>query len=491
MTPADPHLLTPALIRRTLTYRWVCLGLLFVSGLLAFFTRLAPAVVIPDLREAFALNAAELGLLTSLYLWPFALVQPVAGVLTDRFGSRRTVTAFLAVAGVGQVLFAFAPSLFGALVGRALTGLGASILYVGAARIMAQWFRPREFGTLTGAWTSVANLGALTAAAPLVALITLAGWRPSLGGVGVVMLATAVLIYLLVRDNPSERGLPSLAEIDGLPESRRVTRSMSLGEGLLVVLREPNTWLLGSYAFLLFGTMTMMQGLWAVRVWADAAASRQHADSLGHRAHRGLHAVGLPGRQGRGLAQARGACGSGRVCPPLGASRSPPGRAAARRAMGGDALGRVLRLDLDSIVCAAQGLGPARGGRHRHGDPQSLLLARRRRLSASQRADRVGVSPARRTHARRGLSGGVLVVPGFRGSQHHPLGPEPRTPARAAARDYVAAAGPPDFSRSARRRLSSRSASQRAVTSRTTAAAPVTAPRSSFKRAIENSMEMR
>jgi sugar phosphate permease len=275
MTPADPQLLTPALIRRTLTYRWVCLGLLFVSGLLAFFTRLAPAVVIPDLREAFALNAAELGLLTSLYLWPFALMQPVAGVLTDRFGSRRTVTAFLTVAGVGQVLFAFAPSLFAALVGRALTGLGASILYVGAARIMAQWFRPREFGTLTGAWTSVANLGALTAAAPLMALITLVGWRPSLGGVGVVMLATAVLIYLLVRDNPSERGLPSLAEIDGLPQSRRVTRSMSLGEGVLVVLREPNTWLLGSYAFLLFGTMTMMQGLWAVPYLMDAYGQTQ------------------------------------------------------------------------------------------------------------------------------------------------------------------------------------------------------------------------
>ena len=46
-----------ALIRRALTYRWVCLGLLFFSGLLAFFTRLAPAVAIPDLRAAFDLYA--------------------------------------------------------------------------------------------------------------------------------------------------------------------------------------------------------------------------------------------------------------------------------------------------------------------------------------------------------------------------------------------------------------------------------------------------
>ena len=289
MTRTGRQLLTPVLVRRTLTYRWVCLGLLFVSGLLAFFTRLAPVVAIPDLQEAFLLGAAGLGLLTSLYLWPFALLQPVAGALTDGFGPRRTVTAFLIVAGVGQVMFAAAPTVQVALVGRALTGLGASVLYVGAAKIMAQWFRSREFGTLTGAWTSVANLGGLTAAAPLMALITLAGWRLSLGAVGLVMLATAVLIYVFVRDGPSERGLPSLAEIDGLPPPSRDGRPMPLGQGLLAVLREPNTWLLGSYAFLLFGTMTMMQGLWAVPYLMDvyAQSQQQAANALT------LWAVGL------------------------------------------------------------------------------------------------------------------------------------------------------------------------------------------------------
>ena len=124
MIPDNPQPLAPALIRRTLTYRWVCLGLLFLSGLLAFFTRLAPAVAIPDLQEAFVLNAAGLGLLTSLYLWPFALMQPLAGVLTDAIGARRTVTAFLVVAGVGQVLFASAPTLPVAFIGRALVASG-------------------------------------------------------------------------------------------------------------------------------------------------------------------------------------------------------------------------------------------------------------------------------------------------------------------------------------------------------------------------------
>jgi sugar phosphate permease len=108
------------------------------------------------------------------------------------------------------------------------------------------------------------------------ALITLAGWRLSLGGVGLVVLATAFLVYIFVRNSPSERGLPSLADIDGVPRPQQVaSQSMPLREGVLVVLRERNTWLLGGYAFLLFGTMTMMQGLWAVPYLMDAYGQTQ------------------------------------------------------------------------------------------------------------------------------------------------------------------------------------------------------------------------
>ena len=54
-------------------------------------------------------------------------------------------------------------------------GIGTSILYVAAAKIMAQWFLRREFGTLTGAWTSFANLGGIVAAAPLGVLLAWIG----------------------------------------------------------------------------------------------------------------------------------------------------------------------------------------------------------------------------------------------------------------------------------------------------------------------------
>jgi sugar phosphate permease len=114
------------------------------------------------------------------------------------------------------------------------------------------------------------------------ALVTLAGWRLSLGGVGLIMLATAVFIYMFVRNSPAELGLPTLAEIDDAPPPRVPGQPMPLGQAVLMVLRERNTWLLGGYAFLLFGTMTMMQGLWAVPYLMDAyeRTQQQAANAL-------------------------------------------------------------------------------------------------------------------------------------------------------------------------------------------------------------------
>lgn len=261
----------------TRTYRWVCLGVLFLSAFLAFSTRLAPAVALPNLQVTFGLTAAELSLLTSVYLWPFAVMQPVAGILTDRLGPRRSVTMFLMVAGLGQLLLAMASSFAFALLGRACTGIGASILYVAAAKIMAQWFRRREFGTLTGAWTSVANLGGIAAAAPLAAILPLIGWRASFATIGVAVLTTAALVFIVVRDSPADLGWPTLIDPDAPIQSAGASRPLSFWESFRIVLREPNTWLLGGYAFLLFGTMTMMQGLWAVPYLMDIYGYTQQA----------------------------------------------------------------------------------------------------------------------------------------------------------------------------------------------------------------------
>ena len=56
--------------------------------------RAVNAVVGPHLVDDLGLGAAALGLLTSAYLFAFALFQLPLGVLLDRFGPRRVQAAF-------------------------------------------------------------------------------------------------------------------------------------------------------------------------------------------------------------------------------------------------------------------------------------------------------------------------------------------------------------------------------------------------------------
>ena len=55
----------------------------------------------PLLQQEFALDAATLDLMTSLFLFAVAGSQIFTGILLDRLGARRTVTMLLIIASIG------------------------------------------------------------------------------------------------------------------------------------------------------------------------------------------------------------------------------------------------------------------------------------------------------------------------------------------------------------------------------------------------------
>lgn len=256
------------LARRMVRWRWVILGALCLAYFLTFFSRFAVAVIVPDLMDAFAIGAAELGLLGAAYFWTYALMQPPAGMLADSIGPRRAVTVFMAVAGVGTLLFALAPSYPLAFAGRALGGVGVAVVYLCGTKVISRWFREDEFSPVIGLFVAVGNLGGLAAAAPLAMLLALSGWRGSFLMVAALTAVVAALCWLGVRDDPREVGLPTPAEMDGRPPAGDGA-AMSLRAGIGEVLCNRNIWLLGIYAFLNMGSLAAMQGLWTVPYLRD------------------------------------------------------------------------------------------------------------------------------------------------------------------------------------------------------------------------------
>ena len=249
-------------------YRWLTWSIFAAAFVLAFFARYSTAVLVDDLKASFATGAAGVSLLAAAYFWPYAVMQPPAGVLADTIGPRRAVSLFLLVAAGGTLIFAVAPSLPVAVVGRALGGFGVGIVYVCALRVFANWFRSDEFSTVVGLFNATGNAGGLVAAGPFAAILQGVGWRTSFVLSAALMLALAVLIFLVVRDSPAGD------EIGTAPTAPWYA-------GIGDVLRTRNTWLLGAYAAVTLGITAVVQGLWMVPFLQDVfGMSKQRAANL-------------------------------------------------------------------------------------------------------------------------------------------------------------------------------------------------------------------
>jgi sugar phosphate permease len=250
-------------------YRRLVWGIFAAGFVLAFFARYSTAVIVEDLEAAFGTGAAGVSLLAAAYFWPYAAMQPPAGVLADTIGPRRAVSIFLVLAALGTFLFALAGSLPVAVLGRAAGGFGVGIVYVCALRVFANWFRPSEFSTVVGLFNATGNAGGLIAAGPFAAVLQGVGWRTAFIVSAVLMLALALLIVLVVRDSPHGE----VSDIHAQPRSWYA----GIGE----VLRGRNFWLLGTYAAVTLGITAVVQGLWMVPFLQDVfGMSKQRAANL-------------------------------------------------------------------------------------------------------------------------------------------------------------------------------------------------------------------
>jgi len=239
-------------------YRYVVCGTIFLSYILVYFHRLCPAVIALDMQEAFMTSGTLLGLLGSAYFYPYAVMQLPVGLLADSWGPRKTVASFLVLACAGSIVMGASPTIGLAVVGRILVGFGVSTIFVCNFKLLAEWFKPREFAVMGGIFMAAGGIGVLSAAAPLAWISNLLGWRMTLKSVGAITLLVAVLVYLLVRDRPEEMGLPPV-----YPAGDEVsTARIGLWQGMKQVLTAKRFWPLAVYTFTAIGTFFSLAGLW-------------------------------------------------------------------------------------------------------------------------------------------------------------------------------------------------------------------------------------
>ncbi len=242
--------------------RWTAFALVSAAYVLSFFHRLAPAAIAGELRQAFDASSAALGALAATYFAVYTVMQVPTGILVDTLGPRRIVTVGGLVAGLGSIAFGLAGTLGVAAAGRALVGLGVSVTFIALLKLVAAWFRDREFATLSGVTMFMGNVGAVLSAAPLAWAVGITSWRNVFVALGLVSLSLALATWLLVRDDPRAAGLPSMRELEGM--ASHPARRGPWHAGLGTVMRNRATWP-GFFVNLgVGGSYLAFAGLWAV-----------------------------------------------------------------------------------------------------------------------------------------------------------------------------------------------------------------------------------
>ena len=245
MTPVP----TPSEQSRTATR---ILAVLCAAFMASQFFRVSNAVIAPELMRTLSISSEAMGVITGAYFLAFGIMQIPTGVLLDRFGPRRTMSALFVVAAIGSAVFATAEGAFGLTVGRALVGIGCAAGLMGILVTISRWYPPERFAGLSGTVYVVGGAGVLFATTPLAAAAGTIGWRGAFWAMTVITLGLAAMMFAAVRDAPPGRE----------PESARETFGEMLA-GVRAVATNRQLWHVCAIQFVNYGTILAIVGLWA------------------------------------------------------------------------------------------------------------------------------------------------------------------------------------------------------------------------------------
>ncbi|HTN71482.1 MAG TPA: MFS transporter [Methylomirabilota bacterium] len=248
-------------------YGWFVLALCFLTTLTSAGVRSSPSVLIHPLEAEFGWSRALIASAVSMNLLLFGIAGPISGWLIDRIGPRKVMLGSLTLLILG-VSGTMAMNQFwqfflvwGVIVGLGAGGVGSVL----TATVGNRWFVAKR-GLALGILGSASSTGQIIFLPFFMAMITYAGWRMGSMALIIVAMILLPLIFLFMRDDPSEVGLePYGAGEPGAASSGGVTslRGVRSGNATITareVVSHPTFWLLAGSFFVCGGTANGLIG---------------------------------------------------------------------------------------------------------------------------------------------------------------------------------------------------------------------------------------
>src|ERR1700742_3013584 len=224
------------------------LGLCFYF--LEYASRAAPAVMIQYLSSAFGTTAIGVSAILGTYYYTSSTTSLIAGAALDRLGAKKVVPVGIFILAVGCLLFSVSTATAG-YTGRLLQGAGSAFAFTGAVYLASHGFSARWLATAIGVTQCIGMLGG--AAGQFVVGPWLehgVAWQSIWHGLGSACVVVGILLFVISPSEPRQQ--PSGSGVAALIRP------------YAIVFRNPQSYLCGAVAGLLFVPTTIGDMTWGV-----------------------------------------------------------------------------------------------------------------------------------------------------------------------------------------------------------------------------------
>ncbi|MFN8628090.1 MAG: MFS transporter [Candidatus Binatia bacterium] len=244
-------------------FTWVLAASLYFFQ---YALRSAPSVMMPQLRDAFGVDALGVAAIVGMFYYGYSPFNLVAGAAIDRLGAKRTIPVGAALVGAGALLFGTG-HVGMAILGRFLQGAGGAFALVGAIYLAIRNFPPSHAAAFIGA-TQMFGMAGGSAGQFFVGPLITGGlpWGSFWTYAGFAGLAICVSLVVL---------LPNQART---VETRPGGFASAVGP-LKTVFSHPQSILCGLIAGLLFIPTTIFDMTWGVR-YIQEARGREYDEAV-------------------------------------------------------------------------------------------------------------------------------------------------------------------------------------------------------------------
>jgi ACS family glucarate transporter-like MFS transporter len=209
--------------------RWKILLILALASFISYVLRTNLSFAAPEMMSDLGLSEIQWGWVLAAFTAGYAIFQFPGGILGDRFGPRRVLTAIAVLWAVLTVATSLVPGrdtgsvtlVIGSLfLVRFLVGATHAPIFPVMNASISRWFPPGRWALPLGLSSTGLTLGGAAAAIVVPLMITQFGWRIAFLCLAPLGLLSAVLWWWYSRDNPARHAGINDEEIDFIRAGR-------------------------------------------------------------------------------------------------------------------------------------------------------------------------------------------------------------------------------------------------------------------------------